>query len=255
MIFLFSTMKQKMINCIRENTRFSHATEILESIITGLEPCKDDNIIAVCGSGDAAFALLEYADKVTAVDISKNQIRFARTLKQILKSGDTDQFIRRGLPEEQTYPEMIGTFVSHTSTSKVSRYFREPGRLEKIRAKLDNLSFTYVTDFIDALPTDKYGNTFNKAYLSNIMSYYASSTAHNSKARTTRPYDYITSIIEQLKPADRIYIANYCEGFNEKFPECSIRNLPKNLMIDQRLSKAAEEKEFLFSPLVICKQP
>jgi len=59
--------------------------ESLAAIVNGLDVNETDDILAICGSGDQAFALLEKAHSVTAVDIYKNQVDYARYRKRCLK--------------------------------------------------------------------------------------------------------------------------------------------------------------------------
>jgi len=54
--------------------------ESLEAIITGLEPNSEDNVLTICGSGDQAFALLEFGCQVIAIDENPQQICYAKKI-------------------------------------------------------------------------------------------------------------------------------------------------------------------------------
>ena len=72
-----------------------HATnEDLASIVELLKPCPGDRIAAICGSGDQAFALAEHGAQVTAVDMSWEQIVYARTRADALREGNITRFLR-----------------------------------------------------------------------------------------------------------------------------------------------------------------
>ena len=70
--------------------------ESLKAIVAGLDVSPDDNLLVVGGSGDQAFALLEFAvkGKVTAVDNAPQQIDFIRQKVEALQRGDYESFFR-----------------------------------------------------------------------------------------------------------------------------------------------------------------
>ncbi len=123
----------------------SHPMEDLSVIMAGLQPCKDDNILALCGSGDQAFALLESGAEVHAVDCVHDQLQYARERVNYLRAGNVEAFRRHD----------------------ASRYFLDDRRVESIRGNLDKLHFHLVSDVTDAV---SYG-PFTKIYLSSLIGF------------------------------------------------------------------------------------
>lgn len=66
---------------------YSHTNESLDAIVKGMNVNETDDIIAVCGSGDQAFALLEYAGSVLAVDSDRQQIEYAQKGQKRSRQG------------------------------------------------------------------------------------------------------------------------------------------------------------------------
>jgi len=114
--------------------RFSATNESLPAIIEGLRLSSEDQVLAICGSGDQAFAMIEMSGSVTAVDINISQMHYAQKRARALQLGDIDQFLR---------PSETRRFVDQESAIKErNTYFLNPKRLDSIRQKLVDLSFT-----------------------------------------------------------------------------------------------------------------
>ncbi len=109
--------------------RFSCTNESLGSIVSGLNPGFGDRIFAVCGSGDQAFALTEYAPEVVAIDSDSVQLAYAQRRRDKLAKGDFKGFLRLELA------------TSHNNPHFRNQYFQTGEKLQKIRENLDRLSF------------------------------------------------------------------------------------------------------------------
>ncbi|HIH24420.1 TPA: class I SAM-dependent methyltransferase [Candidatus Woesearchaeota archaeon] len=132
---------------------FTETNENIEQIIAGLKPEVDDSILAICGSGDQAFALAEYGARVYAVDSSATQIAFARYRAKLLDGGNAEMFLAHG--------------KDYLSIDTVNYFARRP-RLDAIRSNLDRVSF-HVADVFN-LPTEL-RQRYTKIYLSNAHQY------------------------------------------------------------------------------------
>ena len=127
--------------------------ESLDAIVAGLRPSQKDKILAICGSGDQAFALLEYADSVHTVDKKYDQVEYAVYQSMLLRKNKLSQFLND-----------IHKNSLNAEFQLRKQYFSQKGRLQKIARKLDSLTFE-VADIIEAVEH----SVFNKIYLSNIM--------------------------------------------------------------------------------------
>jgi hypothetical protein len=123
--------------------------ESLEAIVRGLDLCRKDDILAVCGSGYQPFAMLEYAKSVLAFDMDKDQIEYAKFQRQRLYDYRYQKFLH-----------FLGL-----NTDCNDDYF-DNERLSKIRNNLGRLKFRHAN--IDGvLETGRY----DKIYLSNALTY------------------------------------------------------------------------------------
>ncbi|HIH24421.1 TPA: hypothetical protein HA251_05280 [Candidatus Woesearchaeota archaeon] len=150
---------------------FLESNENIEQIIAGVRPIPGDDILAICGSGDQAFALAEYGARVYAVDNDPTQIAYASARAEMLKKGDFEGFL--------TYKRT--RLMDHTIT-----YFTGKGRLEGIRRNLDRVSFHNANIF--HLPQEL-DMEYVKIYLSNAHQYVRATrhkTIHNLMARLQR---------------------------------------------------------------------
>jgi len=104
--------------------------ENLEAIMLGLDIQEGDRVLAICGSGDQALAMLENGAEVVAVDKVRAQLVYAREQVKLLRQGNFDGFLNP--PQDD-----------HTSCFYQNRkeYFSCHGRLEKIRSNLGRISF------------------------------------------------------------------------------------------------------------------
>lgn len=142
---------------------FQVTNEKLPNIVAGLDPRPSDRILAVCGSGDQAFALLEYAFSVHAVDYHEDAIAYAQRRHQSLQQRYEGGF----------YIGVVDPFSNRPSEHTIG-YFSQEGRLATIAAKAERLSFE-VGDIFDSVSP-----RFTKIYLSNAFSWLSSAEGDQS---------------------------------------------------------------------------
>ncbi len=128
--------------------------EELEAIVNGLDVNENDIVLAVAGSGDQAFALLEYAKEIKAVDCNPSQIEHLKKRIEFLKNKDFEKFLEVKKSLTKSLSEIL---------ERRNKYFRKNERLEKICNKLDSLKFKKGNIFQVAQK-----ESFNKLYLSNV---------------------------------------------------------------------------------------
>jgi hypothetical protein len=146
--------------------------EDLKRITKSLDLDREDNVFAICGSGDQAFAMLEYANSVLAIDRNPKQVDFAQTRADYLREGRFDKFLFpfvssdiKRITENRDSREMVRG--QRWLIKKRNRYFNREGRLNNIRSRLDNLSFD-VGDFTETVQDQ----TASRIYISNMYDKY-----------------------------------------------------------------------------------
>ncbi|MFA5887979.1 MAG: hypothetical protein WC852_04690 [Candidatus Nanoarchaeia archaeon] len=217
---------------------YPYTNETLEAIMAGLDMQEGDRAFAICGSGDQAFALLEYADSVSAVDFDESQTEYAQERKNSLAKGRTDRFLWLGNDSEEcTRQNMDGSI----------RYFETPGRLEKIGQRLDRLEIKTVKDFLDELQNSR----FTKVYLSNAITF-----------RQERSYESICEIAKRIagsmEEGGLLYISDYdklemARNYTEAFVRLNKTDRwPKDLVLESELTLKARvlEKNHIWLPAV-----
>lgn len=183
--------------------------ETVCAIVAGLNPQPSDSILAILGGGDQALALLEHAP-VTAVDIDKRYIRFARNRVKFLKNGNYQKFLNAGA---------CPTPLAESFMKNRLSYFTQE-RLEKILKRLSELKIVE-EDIFNVVkkiqPT--------KVYLSNALDY----VEYGQTAKSVR-------IISKALPSDGlVYITSSI--FGSKIPR------PKDLKLDSELTAKARSLE------------
>lgn len=190
---------------------YKNTNEFLPAIVAGLDLRAEDKFYGICGSGDQAFAALEFVKKVVAVDKDEDQIIYAEKRKNNLSAGNFD----------------------FECNSAVRYYFGLEGRLEKIGAKLDWLTFLKVDDFLDKLDLDR----FNKIYMSNLL-YWTLTKQSGVNA-------YMQKLANKIPEGALVYISsagNILGQFVEfKFPWDE--KWPKNMIKVGELSAVANRLE------------
>lgn len=184
-----------------ENLMYRHTNESLTSIIRGLDVNETDDIISVCGSGDQAFALLEYANSVLALDISELQVAYSLNRAEMLKEGDTDGFFARPWYNDHNF-KRANKYLSKGSI--ISKILPVKSRAEKIRAKLGKIEIKHADDFLGEVKEGR----FSKAYLSNILGWSGGGLEkHEERA------NFMKRLAPMLRSPGLIYISNMNENW------------------------------------------
>jgi len=130
--------------------------ENLLAITRGLAISPSDDVLAICGSGDQAFALLENARSVLAMDKSGAQVEFAEKRRELLRQGKYDEFL----------PLWVDGYDLNPRPFHRRREYFHPERLERITSKVDNLEIVRGDIF-----NPRTSKKFSKIYLSNSLLY------------------------------------------------------------------------------------
>lgn len=138
---------------------YAATNENLNAIVLGLDVNSKDYILSVAGSGDQAFALLENAGKVLAVDIEHRQCNYIRGQVRCLADGDYEGFLRRRLMKDGKL-EYLFEFERSSGT----KYF-DKKRLDRTRKKVSYLEIREA-NILDVCQNER---GFNKIYLSNSL--------------------------------------------------------------------------------------
>ena len=204
---------------------FTQTNETLNAIIVGLEVSSKDIILAVGGSGDQAFALLEYAERVKVVDDRPEQLSYIRRRAEALQKGDYEAFqpSNREVREDN------------------AGYFKSPTRLETIQKKLEGLIILQPSDIISLAQQEE---SYSKVYLSNVIGY-RNPPRDGDSCRTI-----LQKVAQRLVVNGLIYVANHrslalvSEPHTYGIQDLHITSfLPPKLVLDLQLSKGARRWE------------
>lgn len=218
---------------------YDHTNENIEGIVAGLDLCSNDTVLAVGGSGEQAFALLQFAGRVKVVDNNPDQTRFIK--KRI----------------EELQEENYSSFLHGSETV----YFFTSNRLHLIQEKLANLTIAEPADIVEIAQKE---TEFSKLYLSNIIGFKEEEIDHD-KVKII-----FTKLADKLTVDGLIYVSNHDRlvGFYEYEAErgyrLSLRSkelhpedinfLPSNLVLEKDLSLWARTHErFNWYPAVYRK--
>ncbi|MBI4919049.1 DUF3419 family protein [archaeon] len=146
---------KKSIKDILERVPYSKTNESLPAIINGLDLKQNDSVLAIAGSGDQAFAMLEYAARVEVVDKSSDQIFLVKLRAEALRREEYSLFLRSSV---DNFKELI---------KERNCYFSKRGRRQKIRGNLEQLVFLKPSNISEVISERK----FSKVYLSNALDY------------------------------------------------------------------------------------
>ncbi|MDD4878177.1 MAG: hypothetical protein PHO02_04020 [Candidatus Nanoarchaeia archaeon] len=208
------------------NYIYRTTNESLEGVIKGMQLSKDDNVLAILGSGDQAFAMLEYADSVVAIDSKPGQLAYAQKQKELLAEGNIQKFLtRKATIQSPTLRRRI---------ADVKDYFNEPGRIGKIREKLGNLRIEKGDIFAD-LPESQ----FSRIYLSNVLRY----VPYNEFC-----VDKLLLLAEKLKPNGLLYITDERDLYRESLTPLEIKMEKDDELT--RIAKKEEKKIGVWAPVV-----
>ncbi len=175
-----------MVDALSHRPKYSVTNESLLAIMGGLQLTQGDDVLAIAGSGDQGFAMLELANKVVLIDDCEKQIEWVRRRARCLARGDAAEFL---------YAPPSIDFWQDICKPGRDEYFEDPGRIERIRANLSRLKIK--RGEVSALSKVFPPNRFNKIYLSNSEEpFYASNTPR---------WEFIAKFISILAPGGLIY--------------------------------------------------
>ncbi|HIH24422.1 TPA: hypothetical protein HA251_05285 [Candidatus Woesearchaeota archaeon] len=138
-------------------TFYGHTNESLQGIRTGLQAGPDDTVLAICGSGDQAFMLLEYAKRVIAIDNNPAQVEYAKERASDLRGGNVGMFV---------YAPALD-YEFREAYAERNRYLGT--HAPDIRENIENIEFHVAN--IAALPDHIANTRFTRFYLSNVLEY------------------------------------------------------------------------------------
>jgi len=240
---------------------YATTNESLKSIITGMNLSKEDEVLAIGGSGDQAFAILEFVKRVKVVDISSKQLAFINSRMAALKEMDVENFF------EGDKKVFSGDFYP-LFTQDVRNYFLSdnPDRLEKIRKKLPDF---LIMDPEDIVKTAQKERDYSKIYLSNAISsgYYGKEGKMRENVTVS-----LSKISRNLPERGLIYVSQH-NAFSDiaRHEEEKFKNIPRTsddlnetfflpseLRLDRELSIKARKVrdfcgEFFWAPAVYVK--
>ena len=143
-----------------KHPRYSITNESLSAIMEGLQIQQGDRVLAVCGSGDQAFAMLELADRVVAFDCREEQVEFALYKLKLLERGEFEEF--RAIDDIRLRAKTRFTRRDYFTTERLERIREHAGRLETEVANLYSLPLRFLGL-----------NAYTKLYLSNAWAHSA----------------------------------------------------------------------------------
>ena len=196
---------------------YQSTNESLPAIITGLAPTSEDTILAIGGSGDQAFALLEFAEEVRVVDKAPEQISLIRHRRAALEKGNYFEF----------FSVNKSGYVEHEKNANRREYYfkKESGRLEKIRQNLENLIVYEPEDIIEVAQLTE---VYSKIYLSNAIGF--------SRMLPEKELQKVFNKVSINLPVNGlVYVTNHNE-FMRPY-------LPPALTLDRELSLRARDHE------------
>ncbi len=138
--------------------------ECLEAIISGMNLRQEDSALAICGSGDQAFAMLEKVKRILVVDDKVWQVQYFLRRKSFLESGKLGKFLK------------VEKYEGDLTALKLRNEYFSKERLRTIQLGLKKSKIeTRVGDLFDL---EFARGEFNKVYLSNVLSYGFLSNQH-----------------------------------------------------------------------------
>lgn len=198
--------------------------ESLEAITSGLNLNSENSVLAICGSGDQAFAILEKTNRVYVVDMREKQIEYFLYREKLIEKGEFNEFL--------DMPKSIINKNDRNFVSSRNKYFSAE-RLKIIQSNLRNDVKTSNAK-VDQLNEGE----FDRIYLSNIFSY----------GSLYIDFLYLEKGLKKmanlLKKDGLIYLSDYGEIFDEmEFPrkvmeEEFLKRI--NLQINRQLTEVAQ---------------
>lgn len=194
--------------------------------MAGLDIRKADRVLAICGSGDQSFAILEKARKVVAFDWNETQLLYARWRANSLRLRRFEQFLQ----VRQEDP-----FSSITALDLRNRYFRQSEVLSGIRLNLANIS--YLNRDLIEVSHELNPDEFSKIYLSNTV-------CPNYSYPAFRKYgEFLGRLSGGLQKGGLIYLSNYDDIVKAATRSELNVACPSSLEVCKPLTSLARQKE------------
>jgi hypothetical protein len=193
--------------------------ESVEAVVNGLEPTSTNIIGSICCVAEVPLALLEYADRVIALDINPQVLKLALRNVNYISTGDYQSFIKQMFLRENR------------------KYFSVEGRLDKIKEKLDCLEVIKGDVFREL------SSSVDKMYLSNALTF--------AGGRTVKVRQGL-ELVAEILPSEGL--AYFSGGYNIYDAVRMDGGLPEKLSPSDRLTNKAKEHEKDWRPLVLRKR-
>jgi len=207
---------------------YDFTNESLSAIIAGLDPQPEDTIVAIAGSGDQAFALLESGARVIAVDHNSKQIDFIKNRIQLLEQRDDNGFL---------FVEQADEYIDDLKDCLASRndYFLSQCRLDIIHSNIDNLSL-HLGDIGTLIP-QLADSGVTKVYLSNLFSHLALKFKEEEK--------FTQCLAKHLDLGTRVYLVSTVGN--------DLLYRHKAFVLDRDLTDKARKSETLYTSAVFIR--
>lgn len=228
---------------------YYNTNESLRAIVAGLQISPEDAVIAVGGSGDQAFAMLESAGKVKVFDSNPAQLDYIRERVEALERGDYERFSGSDRVNSDNSPNYPG--ASFLQKSKQYLLGRN-GPIEKIRQKLSNLEIAEPGNIIEQAQQEE---SYSRAYLSNIIGWCL------REIDISEIMGHLENVACKLTEGGLIYVANHqvlvqLSEEPRRFHKNDLRIthfLPAGLKLDLEQSLVARTQERRWSPAIYKK--
>jgi hypothetical protein len=182
--------------------------------MAGMDLTDDSVVLAIGGSGDQAFAMLDVAKGVIAVDSTPVQVRYIEQRRKQLSKGDFKNFMNPEGGISDGFYKGDHSNEWHYDLLRRRDSFFTPERLERIRAKANNI------EVLNADITDVRAK-YSRIYATNA-------TSDNG---VTSDYGFVYHLVETLQKNGILYFAT------EK------KRVPNHAIVDERLTRAARDLE------------
>lgn len=193
--------------------RYSFTNESLPAIVAGLDIQPTDSVLTV--GVDQTFTVLEYADRVTAIDIDPYYLEIIRQRKAMLEAENYEKFLTLDIAGREEY----------VTYQRRNTYFLEQGRLQMIRQKLSRLRIAEPGDVVAYAVENPH---FQRMYLSNALGF-------GKYSHSPAILDALQKLSQSLPSQASIYVAAHYPTWESK--------LPAGLVLDEDLSKKAKNRE------------
>lgn len=238
---------------MRDELTYYCTNENLEAIVLALKPNSNDKILAVGGSGDQAFVLLENAKEVYCVDKNKAQVKYMEKRRNALRRGDYKSFLQE---------IEASIWWGDAQLQMREDYFKQKNRIHNIKEKLNRLTVKH-GDIVEIAKTEP---GLTKVYLSNAIVYDQSENINKEMFATIMkgiaarlPHDGLIYVSNHEYLCDVIYMCQPPHTITTERGAVRITDpkdiFPEYLRVDPELTTLARryEDEGFWSPAVYRK--